>query len=259
MDAERYALYRKVLPDGTSKDWAIRVREDGGYTIRHGRTGSRLRAVEYPPDYVNGRAAIETARRTQEKRAEGYERVSAQALIDRRGTVHADPQPLDGRTLYWDCRPTGAPLGEVSQEAARQAAEDLMEQARAVAEVLARWQVAAVAMEGEDTLVLNPDGPSAWPFGITDEPRTARVNRRTGRGAGRVLVSAGPGPVLFLLALAHALPGRFMVTDGERPVTALGEVMSETQVALVADAAQALGLHRKAVRLEALDGPDWFF
>jgi hypothetical protein len=107
MSNRQYELFRYQNPDGSSKDWAIRVNGDGTYTKRWGKTGTRLAAKDFPMSHPDD---VHTEKRG--KLNKGYQSLGMCFIDDDGNITNAspasskpageDPQPTqDDARIYW--------------------------------------------------------------------------------------------------------------------------------------------------------------
>jgi hypothetical protein len=107
MSNRQYELFRYRNPDGSSKDWAIRINGDGTYTKRWGKTGTRLTAKDFPMSHPDD---VHTEKRG--KLNKGYQSLGM-CFIDDDGNISTippasskpageDPQPTqEDARIYW--------------------------------------------------------------------------------------------------------------------------------------------------------------
>lgn len=99
---KKYALYRYVNSDGSTKDWAITI-EDESFTTRWGKTGNKLASFSTKPLARFDHSASHLVLSKQRK---GYQRVGA-VWIDDEGVIQNDaPESLATAmdveaTLFW--------------------------------------------------------------------------------------------------------------------------------------------------------------
>jgi predicted DNA-binding WGR domain protein len=103
--SKQYDLYRFIHGDGSSKDWAFHNNGDGTYTLRWGKTGTKLQTKAFEN-------AQPLQNRILEKTKKGYQYVG-QVMIDDDGNITKaspasskpageDPQPTqDEARIYW--------------------------------------------------------------------------------------------------------------------------------------------------------------
>jgi predicted DNA-binding WGR domain protein len=102
--SKQYDLYRFIHGDGSSKDWAFHNNGDGTYTLRWGKTGTKLQTKAFEN-------AQPLQNRILEKTKKGYQYVG-QVMIDDGNITNAspassepageDPHPTqDDPRIYW--------------------------------------------------------------------------------------------------------------------------------------------------------------
>lgn len=107
MSALAYDLYRFINPDRSTKDWAVRANDDGTYTSRWGKTGTRLQSKTFANGMISMRDHVRS------KTNKGYALIG-QVLIDDDGKITSaqtskpqgqDPHPTeDPPCLFWRMR-----------------------------------------------------------------------------------------------------------------------------------------------------------
>ena len=248
-------LYRKINPDGTSKDWAVPLHTTGEVVrVYFGRTGSTLRLAETPQGHCrNGSLKEELEARILEKLGKGYHVLGVFSLADNRrdltpltdtaavsvatvSTVDADPAKGDpsapAPALYWRWHSSDPVVEAACQHARDNACVDIAKRLAAVG-----WDLS----NGSS----NTEGSAIWSV----------MSRDTHQGIVPVLADQAPRIAFFLLLAQQCGALRVANEQGQIITTWPSELPIEAHIL------ETLGLRPKDLSqlLTGLPSGDWFY